>query len=77
MLSDTSRNLLDSRFLKKDEVIESGETIVFDAHLVEIGEYQVDNRSSREGNGRINEEAGILYAQYSRPFHKKTVEQGQ
>ncbi|XWS22000.1 hypothetical protein CRYUN_Cryun30bG0105800 [Craigia yunnanensis] len=38
MLYDGSKKLINSRFLKKDEVIQSGESIVFDAHLVDIGE---------------------------------------
>ncbi|OMO77622.1 Glycosyl transferase, family 31 [Corchorus olitorius] len=38
MLYDGSKKLINSRFLKKDEVIQSGETIAFDAHLVDIGE---------------------------------------
>ena len=38
MLFDASKKLLNSRFLKKDEVMRSGESIAFDAHLVEIGE---------------------------------------
>ncbi|XP_057417670.1 uncharacterized protein LOC130711909 isoform X2 [Lotus japonicus] len=42
-LFDSSRNLLDSRFLKKDETIISGESIAFDAHLVDIGEDQGSN----------------------------------
>ena len=38
MLYDANKNLLNSRFLKKDEVIKSGETLTFDAHLVDVGE---------------------------------------
>ena len=37
MLFDTSRKLLDSRFLKKDDVIKSGESIAFDSYLIDIG----------------------------------------
>ncbi|KHN16721.1 hypothetical protein glysoja_002818 [Glycine soja] len=40
MLFDTSRKLLDSRFLKKDDVIKSGESIAFDSYLIDIGEQQ-------------------------------------
>lgn len=38
MLYDGSKKLINSRFLNKDEVIQSGESITFDAHLVNIGE---------------------------------------
>lgn len=38
MLYDMSRKLLDSRFLKRDEMIKTGETLAFEAHLVDIGE---------------------------------------
>ncbi|TKY60748.1 hypothetical protein E2542_SST17847 [Spatholobus suberectus] len=40
MLFDTSRKLLDSRFLKKDDVIKPGESIAFDSYLIDIGEHQ-------------------------------------
>lgn len=38
MLFDATRKLLDTRFLKKDEVIRSGESFAFSAHLVDVGE---------------------------------------
>lgn len=38
MLYDSSKKLLDSRFLKKDEVIGSGESLTFDSYLVDVGE---------------------------------------
>ncbi|KAA3484397.1 Glycosyl transferase, family 31 [Gossypium australe] len=38
MLYDGSKKLINSRFLNKDEVIQPGESITFDAHLVNIGE---------------------------------------
>lgn len=41
-LFDASRKQLDSRFLKKDEVIESGISITLDGHLVEVGEYEAN-----------------------------------
>ncbi|KAG6636533.1 uncharacterized protein LOC122281114 [Carya illinoinensis] len=54
MLFDESRKLLNSRFLKKDEVIRSGESIPFDSHLVEIGEHEEDRKPqidlSAQGN---------------------------
>ena len=38
MLFNPNRKLLVSRFLKKDEVIRSGESIAFHGYLVDIGE---------------------------------------
>ncbi|CAJ2676413.1 unnamed protein product [Trifolium pratense] len=39
-LFDANRNLLDSRFLKKDDVIKPGESVAFDTYLVDISEDQ-------------------------------------
>ncbi|XVF63456.1 hypothetical protein PTKIN_Ptkin09bG0088400 [Pterospermum kingtungense] len=44
MLYDGSKKLINSRFLKKDEVIQSGESIAFDGHLVDIGEPEESNQ---------------------------------
>lgn len=52
MLFDASRKLLNSRFLKKDEVIRSGESIAFDGHLVEIGELQPFTDLNVQGDNR-------------------------
>ncbi|KAG6407584.1 hypothetical protein SASPL_130576 [Salvia splendens] len=41
-LYDTNRRHLDGRFLKKDEKICSGESLVLDSYLVEIGEQEED-----------------------------------
>ncbi|XP_021767864.1 uncharacterized protein LOC110732258 [Chenopodium quinoa] len=38
MLYDCSKNQIDHRFLNKDEVINSGGSLTFDAHLVDIGD---------------------------------------
>ncbi|KAI3900190.1 hypothetical protein MKW92_018405 [Papaver armeniacum] len=38
LLYDSRKMLLDSKFLKKGEVVRSGETMVFDGHLVEVGD---------------------------------------
>lgn len=38
LLFDVTKKLIDSKFLKKDEDIRSGESFTFDAHLVDIGE---------------------------------------
>lgn len=76
MLFDASRNLLDSRFLKKDEVIESGEAISFDAHLVEIGEPQGDHKPLRESNCNVIKEEGNMHGEHSHAHINKAVETG-
>ncbi|TYK06077.1 uncharacterized protein E5676_scaffold376G001780 [Cucumis melo var. makuwa] len=63
MLFDENRKLLNSRFIKKHETVKSGESIAFDAHLVEIGECEKDHKpskiplnegtSSKEGGDRV------------------------
>lgn len=42
-LYDLTRRVLDSKFLKKDEVIESGKSLVFDGHLIDVGEPEGDD----------------------------------
>ncbi|WJX48130.1 hypothetical protein P8452_34738 [Trifolium repens] len=51
-LFDANRNLLDSRFLKKDDVMKPGESISFDTYLVDISEDQGSHTDSivKEGN---------------------------
>ena len=44
MLFDESRKLLDSRFLKNDDIIRPGESIAFDTYLVDIGELQGNHK---------------------------------
>ncbi|KAE9614056.1 hypothetical protein Lalb_Chr05g0223951 [Lupinus albus] len=52
MLFDASRKNLHSRFLKKDDIIKPGESIAFDAYLIDIGECQGSHMpaSSVQGN---------------------------
>ncbi|KAL2902848.1 Protein ZGRF1 [Bienertia sinuspersici] len=38
VLYDSSKSQIDKKFLKKDEVISSGESLMFDAYLVDIGD---------------------------------------
>lgn len=45
MLCDETGTQLDRRFLKKDEMVSSGETLKFDGHLVEIGEQETTHDS--------------------------------
>ncbi|KAL3499012.1 hypothetical protein ACH5RR_041744 [Cinchona calisaya] len=44
VLYDETRRLLESKFLKKDEIIRSGESIALDGHLVDIGECEEDHK---------------------------------
>ncbi|XP_059644411.1 uncharacterized protein LOC132286161 isoform X2 [Cornus florida] len=78
-LYDTSRRLLDSRFLKKDEVIGSGESLAFDCHLVDIGVPEGDHKSPMDLNvqGRSCNavgKTGLLHGQQAR--HSSSVECG-
>ncbi|KAK9145646.1 hypothetical protein Sjap_005549 [Stephania japonica] len=51
MLYDSTRKVLNTRFLKKDEVVRSGETLVFDAHLVDVGEPKENNEGAAGSTG--------------------------
>lgn len=50
MLYDLTRKLIDSRFLKKEELIQSGESLTFATHLVDIGEPEVKKESPDDLN---------------------------
>ncbi|XP_050268934.1 uncharacterized protein LOC126713270 isoform X1 [Quercus robur] len=68
ILFDASRKLLDSRFLKKDEVIRSGESVAFDGHLVEVGELDGDHKPLMDLNVQGNnlnvvKKNGIMHGQ--------------
>ncbi|XP_011654696.1 uncharacterized protein LOC101209453 isoform X2 [Cucumis sativus] len=69
MLFDENRKLLDSRFIKKHETVKSGESIAFDAHLVEIGECEKDHKPSKiplnEGTSSKEGGASVLHGQKS------------
>ncbi|KAJ8494028.1 hypothetical protein OPV22_015749 [Ensete ventricosum] len=64
LLYDDSEKLIDSRFLKKDEVIESGGTLTFEAHLVDIGNLQkkgsFKNLNSSRNDSKSSEKAQNL-----------------
>ncbi|CAB4280204.1 unnamed protein product [Prunus armeniaca] len=79
ILLDESRNLLDSRFLKKDEVLASGESIGFSAHLVEIGECEGDNKPGKnlhfkENKRNVVREAGVKHEQSNGVITDKAAE---
>ncbi|KAK8572638.1 hypothetical protein V6N13_048219 [Hibiscus sabdariffa] len=54
MLYDESKKQINNRFLKKDEVIQSGESIVFDAHLVNIGEAEGNHPDLTNSDARVS-----------------------
>ncbi|KAG6399181.1 hypothetical protein SASPL_140657 [Salvia splendens] len=53
-LYDTNRRHLDGRFLKKDEKICSGESLILDGHLVDIGEQEEDHTQPTDLNIHIS-----------------------
>eukprot|EP00261_Vitis_vinifera_P026320 XP_010659685.1 PREDICTED: uncharacterized protein LOC104881368 isoform X1 [Vitis vinifera] len=78
MLYDASKKLLDSRFLKKDEVIRSGESLTFDAHLVDVGEPEGNHKPVMGLNVQgINckevGESGILHGEQNNSKTSKAV----
>ncbi|PON32348.1 hypothetical protein PanWU01x14_362050 [Parasponia andersonii] len=73
VLLDEGRSNLDSRFLKMGEKIESGATISFDAHLVEIGEPRGDHKSSGENSSKVMRETGIVHGQQNCAHRNDTI----
>lgn len=64
-LYDEGRKLLNSRFLRKEEIIRYGESIAFDAHLVDIGEPQANLQAQvdvhvQENNHNVFQNAGMM-----------------
>ncbi|KAL5747740.1 hypothetical protein ACOSP7_024757 [Xanthoceras sorbifolium] len=77
-LHDDGKRLLNSRFLKKDEIIRSGESISFDAHLVDIGEPQENHHVNLEGNNsNIVQISGITQKQQNGLKADKSVGKGK
>ncbi|KAM7491505.1 hypothetical protein LguiA_034426 [Lonicera macranthoides] len=79
MLYDLTRRLLDSRFLKKDEIVRSGESLTFDCHLVEVGEREGDHNppvgSNAQGrNCNVVGKIGILQGQQVQTHNNCPVE---
>lgn len=62
VLYDLSKRPLQRRFLKKDEIIMTGESVYFDGHFVEVGEPEGSHHSpaklSEGGNGDNVERRG-------------------
>ena len=49
-LYDECENILDSRFIKKDDVIQSGEAIAFASYLVDINHLEGDHKPAPNVN---------------------------
>ncbi|KAI9108434.1 hypothetical protein K1719_020625 [Acacia pycnantha] len=52
MLLDANKKLLDSKFLKKDDIIRPGESLAFDAYLVDVGENQGNHEPDSYDQGK-------------------------
>ncbi|XP_026457777.1 uncharacterized protein LOC113358428 isoform X2 [Papaver somniferum] len=69
LLYDSRKMLLDSKFLKKGEVVRSGETMLFDGHLVEVGDPEGSSLSRTAGalkRADIAHGAGLVKASRAR-----------
>ncbi|XP_074357876.1 uncharacterized protein LOC141697408 isoform X2 [Apium graveolens] len=72
-LYDENWRLLDSRFLKSDENVRSGELLKLDGHIVDVGNLKEDNEPQEEsklsgGDSVVVRETGIKHQQ----FHTQT-----
>ncbi|KAL0409245.1 UNVERIFIED_CONTAM: hypothetical protein Sradi_1858900, partial [Sesamum radiatum] len=69
MLLDEWDKLLESRFVKKDDLIKSGETLAFDCYLVDIGElcggYKPASTLNQGKDGKVEEKSGSFYSSNS------------
>lgn len=45
VLCDLSKTPIERRFLKKDEIIRTGESVYFDCHIVDVGEPEGSHQS--------------------------------
>ncbi|XP_019151665.1 PREDICTED: uncharacterized protein LOC109148246 [Ipomoea nil] len=67
MLYDEAKRLLDSKFLKRNEIIMSGESITFDGFLVEIGEMEGNHKppldSKFQGRNINGGKIGVMHDQ--------------
>lgn len=77
MLYDASKNLLNTRFLKKDEIMRSDESVAFDGHLVDIGEPEKENQVPVDLNAEGNTVNAVGKEQtayeYRNPFDAKKL----
>ncbi|CAL9114853.1 uncharacterized protein LOC135583824 isoform X1 [Musa acuminata AAA Group] len=80
LLYDDSEKLIDSRFLKKDEVIGSGGTLTFEAHLVDIGNLEekgpFKNLNSSRNDSKLSEKAqNLQQKENEKSMHHNKLEQ--
>uniref|UniRef100_A0A7N2LZN9 RPW8 domain-containing protein n=1 Tax=Quercus lobata TaxID=97700 RepID=A0A7N2LZN9_QUELO len=81
LLYDASRKLIDSRFLNKGEAIRSGESIAFDAHLIDIGEPEGNYKSPADlihlniqgKDGNIIKKSGLMHGQQDCHKDRKSI----
>lgn len=73
MLYDEADNLLESRMLKADEVVSSGETLTFQAYLVDICDPKEGNKPSSDPKVQPSDQ-GCVRKSFSvlRPNFKKS-----
>ncbi|XP_059442049.1 uncharacterized protein LOC132174406 [Corylus avellana] len=68
ILYDDCERLLECRIAKKDEVVSSGETLTFNAYLVDVGDPEGDHKplsdlNSQGSDKKITEKPGLLKRQ--------------
>ncbi|KAL6557949.1 hypothetical protein OROMI_018299 [Orobanche minor] len=76
-LYDTNRRHLNGRFLKKDEIVSFGESLVLDGHLVEIGDQEEDHKPPTDlnvqgRNRRVAEKSDMVDYQARISCNKKS-----
>lgn len=81
MLYDEMRKVLNSGFLRRDEVIRTGVSFVFDAYLVDIGEPEGNSEpiaalSDQENCCKIVKEIGKMHRQENSLAFNKSVLKG-
>lgn len=70
MLYDETRKLLNSRFLKREQVIRTGVSFVFDAYLVDIGEPEGNNKPLADLTAQGN---SCTFVKETGKIHKKEI----
>lgn len=68
MLYDDCEKLLECRITKKDEVVSSGETLTFNAYLVDVSDPEGDHKppsdlNSQGSDKKVTEKLGLLQRQ--------------
>ncbi|XP_078441917.1 DDE family endonuclease isoform X2 [Wolffia australiana] len=55
LLYDDTQKLLESRMLKKDEIIDAGTTLTFEAHLVDVGDFDKSHHATQDIFSTVNQ----------------------